>query len=197
MPRVADALARGEISTVAADALARARELAPGGFAEQAFVEQARALSYRDLRASLDRWRQEVDGDRDELERHARRRFTAVVTVDGTVRTEGELDPENAQYLITALRAKADAWSRTLTGDLRTPAQRRADALGEVCREWLDLAERPALGGERPHVVLTMDIQALQARSGGRAVLVLLCRPHNRVIHRGFGVAIVDGLPVF
>jgi hypothetical protein len=28
------------------------------------------------------------------------------------------------------------------------------------------------------------------------AKLVLLCRPHHRVIHRGFGVEIVDGRPV-
>jgi hypothetical protein len=31
----------------------------------------------------------------------------------------------------------------------------------------------------------------------GLSNLVLLCRPHHRVIHRGFGVAIVDGRPVF
>jgi hypothetical protein len=31
----------------------------------------------------------------------------------------------------------------------------------------------------------------------GLSNLVLLCRPHHRVIHRGFGVAIVDGLSVF
>jgi len=29
------------------------------------------------------------------------------------------------------------------------------------------------------------------------ANLVLLCRPHHRAIHRGFGVQMVDGSPVF
>jgi hypothetical protein len=29
------------------------------------------------------------------------------------------------------------------------------------------------------------------------ANLVLLCRPHHRAIHRGFGVDMVDGRPVF
>src|ERR671910_889678 len=108
---------------------------------------------------------------RDEEERHARRRFTAVVGLDGMVRTDGELDSENGQYVITALRAKVDAWSRGRIDDTRLPAQRRADALGEVCREWLDLAERPSVGGERPHVVVTMNLEALQARAGGRASL--------------------------
>lgn len=87
------------------------------------------------------------------------------------VRADGELDPENGQYLITALRAKVDAWARERTEDRRIPAPRRADALGEICREWLDLAERPAIGGERPHVVVTMDLAALEARAGGRASL--------------------------
>jgi pimeloyl-ACP methyl ester carboxylesterase len=82
-----------------------------------------------------------------------------------------ELDPENGQLVLTALRAKVDTWARTLTEDLRTPAQRRADALGEICREWLDLADRPTLAGERPHVVVTMDLAALEDRSGGRASL--------------------------
>jgi Domain of unknown function (DUF222) len=286
MPLVAEALSRGDISTAATDALVRAREAAPDAFAcvEGGMVERARSLSHRDLRAELDRWRQNVDAGHDEDDRHARRRFTAVVNADAMVRTDGELDPENGQVLITALRAKVDAWARTLADDLRTPAQRRADALGEICREWLDLAERPGLGGERPHVVVTMDLAALEARTGGRASLqdvgpitaetarrlacdasvtrvvtdarsvplevgratkavspairralavrdggcafpgcerppgwcdahhvkhwadggetgpsnlVLVCRPHHRVIHRGFGVAIVDGLPVF
>jgi len=152
MPRVADALARGEFSAAAVDVLARTRETSPEVFsrAEQTLVDQARSLSHRDLRATLDRWRQDVDADRDELERHARRRFTAVVSPEGMVRAEGELDPENGQYLITALRAKVDAWAREGNEDPRIPAQRRADALGEICREWLDLAERPALGGEPP-----------------------------------------------
>jgi hypothetical protein len=289
MPRVAEALSRGEISGAAVDALVRAREAGPEAFAgsEEVLVESARSLPHRELRASLDRWRSEVDAEaaaRDEAARHARRRFTPVVGLDGMVRAEGELDPENGQFLITALRAKVDSWTRTLVEDGRTPAQRRADALGEICREWLDLAERPTLGGERPHVVVTMDLEALRARSGGRAALsdigsvgaetarrlacdasvtrvitdarsvplevgratkvvspalrralavrdggcayprcerppgwcdahhvkhwadggetglsnlVLLCRPHHRLIHRGFGVAMVDGLPVF
>jgi hypothetical protein len=289
MPRAAEALARGEISTTAVDALVRARDAAPEAFAraEPALVRSARSRSHRDLRAELDRWRQEVDAGaagRDEEERHARRRFTAVVAADGMIRTDGELDPENGQYVITALRAKVDAWTRGRPDDERTPAQRRADALGEIAREWLDLAERPTLGGERPHVVVTMDLAALEARSAGRASLedvgsitpetarrlacdarvtrvitdarsmpidvgratkvvspamrralalrdggcafpgcerppgwcdahhvkhwadggetaltnlALLCRPHHRVIHRGFRVTIVDGRPEF
>jgi hypothetical protein len=51
--------------------------------------------------------------------------------------------------------------------DHRTPAQRRADALGEVCRQWLDSPVRPSVGSERPHVVATMDLASLEGRAVG------------------------------
>ena len=168
--------------------------------------------------------------------------------------------------------------------DMRTSAQRRADALGEICRQWLDGADRPEVAGERPHVTVTVDLEALEGRSGApcefddvgpispetarrwacdasvsrvitrgrseplevgrrtpvvpaalrRAVairdghcrfprcgrphgwcdahhvrhwadggetafpnLILLCRPHHRLVHHGFGVDTVDGRPTF
>lgn len=228
-----------------------------------------------------------ADPDRaleDEDRRFERRRLDVGPTIDGMVRVDGELDPETGQTLISALRAVVDVEMRTSPSiDARTPAQRRADALGEVCRRWLGSPERPAVAGERPNVVVTMDVRALEARAGraeledagsitpetarrlacdanvtrvvtvgasqplelGRATkvvppglrraiavrdggcrfpgcgrppgwcdahhvrhwadggetslsnLVLLCRPHHRVIHRGFRVDMVDGRPVF
>ena len=91
------------------------------------------------------------------------------------MRVDGELDPSTGQTVITALRAveDADVRSRERPGsaaelDPRAPAQRRADALGEICRQWLDLAERPLVSGERPHVVVTMDIASLERRAGRR-----------------------------
>jgi hypothetical protein len=80
------------------------------------------------------------------------------------VRVDGDLDPETGETLLTALSAVLDAESRSgpdLTDD-RTPAQRRADALGEICRQWLDLADRPTVAGERPHVTVTVDAAALR-----------------------------------
>jgi hypothetical protein len=178
-----------------------------------------------------------------------------------------------------------DAETRSAGGpDARTPTQRRADALGEICRQWLASRERPTVGGERPHVVVTIDLETLLERSGRRAELedtgsitpetarrlacdadvtrlitrgaseplelgrrtkvvpaglrraisvrdrgcrfpgcgrpsgwcdahhvqhwadggetslanlVLLCRPHHHAMHRGFGVQMLDGGPVF
>jgi hypothetical protein len=115
----------------------------------------------------------------DEERRFDRRRLHVSATLEGMVRVDGELDPVAGQTVITALRAVEDADVRSRLGhrsgeqhgpsaepDARTPGQRRADALGEICRQWLDLAERPVVSGERPHVVVTMDLASLQRRPG-------------------------------
>jgi len=76
--------------------------------------------------------------------------------------------PEAGETLLTALGAVLDAGSRSRReDDDRTPGQRRADALGEICRQWLDLAERPSVAGERPHVTVTVDADAIQGGSSG------------------------------
>jgi Domain of unknown function (DUF222) len=47
-----------------------------------------------------------------------------------------------------------DAEARSGAEDVRSPAQRRADALAEVCRQWLDRSDRLQVAGERPHVLI-------------------------------------------
>jgi hypothetical protein len=55
------------------------------------------------------------------------------------VRVDGNLDPETGELMLTAIRAVVDAEARSRTGeDSRSPVQRRADALGEICRQHLD-----------------------------------------------------------
>jgi Domain of unknown function (DUF222)/HNH endonuclease len=83
------------------------------------------------------------------------------------VRLDGNLDPETGETLITALRAVLDADARARDPeDNRSPAQRRADALGEVCRQWLDRSDRMAVAGERPHVTVIVDLLTLQGADG-------------------------------
>lgn len=62
-----------------------------------------------------------------------------------------------------ALRAVLDAETRSKAEDHRTPAQRRADGLGEVCRQWLDRSGRPTVAGERPHLTITVGAEVLAA----------------------------------
>lgn len=81
------------------------------------------------------------------------------------VRVDGDLDPESGEALLTAISAvlDVDARSGEADGDERSPAQRRADALGEICRGWLAESDRPRVAGERPHMLITVPIEALTA----------------------------------
>jgi hypothetical protein len=165
------AFADGEISSSSVRMLAEARGVHPEAFAEseELLVEAARSLSVRQLQVAVGRWKQLADerqgvGD-DDL--HARRSLNVSATFFGMVRVDGDLDPETGESLITALRSVMDTEIRSSDGhDHRTPAQRRADALGEICSWYLSRSDRPTVGGERPHVTVTVDLQALRGRPG-------------------------------
>jgi len=172
MPQTRQALDAGELSMSAVRVLVATRDADPSAFGrcEKELVEAARIHSMQDLQRVAAYWRQAVETERslegDEKIRE-RRRLHASVSFLGMVRVDGDLDPEIGETLLTALRAVLDAESRSRgKDDNRTPAQRRADALGEICRQWLDLAERPTVAGERPHVTVTVDADALQGTSG-------------------------------
>jgi hypothetical protein len=168
MPETRRALEEGDLSMSAARVLVAARDVDPDAFGrcERELVNAARIHSVRDLQRVASHWRRlaerelSLDGE-DELRR--RRRLHASETLEGMVRVDGDLDPETGEALLAALRAIIDAEARSGSrDDRRSPAQARADALGEVCRQWLDRSERPMAAGERPHVTLTVGLNALR-----------------------------------
>lgn len=171
MPATAEALASGELSRSAVQMLAGAREASPEAFArtERTLVDAAQVMPVASLRTAVAHWRLMASPDEEER-LHERRHLHVSPLLDGMVRVDGDLDPEVGQCLITALRAVQDADVRS-GPDLRTPAQRRADALGELCRWWLDRSDRSSVGGERQHVVVTMDLDSLERRAGRRCEL--------------------------
>jgi Domain of unknown function (DUF222)/HNH endonuclease len=176
MPRTREALAGGEISRSAAAVLVAAREVDPVEFSrvEEVFVDTAGTIPIRDLKRALAHWRDAVDHRQTEEDAEhlvQLRRLHVSPTLQGMVRVDGDLDPETGQVLITALRSVIDAEERQPGTDRRTFAQRKADALGEICRRWLDSADRPQVSGERPHVTITVDLEALEGRSGFRCEL--------------------------
>jgi Domain of unknown function (DUF222) len=141
-------LSSSEISVAAPMMLAAAREADAEAFdrCEDALVRAARALPVRDLRRAIDHWLQlaEVEAARGADESRFRRRGLFVsTTIGGMVRLDGDLDPETAQTVMTALRSIVDAGAREADDDDRRPAQRRADALGEICRWYLDSSDLP------------------------------------------------------
>jgi hypothetical protein len=94
-----------------------------------------------------------------------RRGLTLSLPVDGLVRLSGALGTEDAATVQAALHPLC----RPLPEDDRTPAQRRADALLEVCRLALRTQELPDDGGEPPQLAVTVAYQPL-SRTLGTAV---------------------------
>ena len=172
MPVARHALDEGDVSLSAVRVLADAREVDPDAFAraETTLVEAARMHSLRDLQRVTAHWRALVEQEQtpDPEERMRRRRsFHASVSFLGMVRVDGNLDPETGETLLTALSAVLDAEAHSRTReDTRSPAQRRADALGEICRQWLDRSDRPQVGGERPHIAVTVGLDVLRGSPG-------------------------------
>lgn len=83
----------------------------------------------------------------------------------GMVHIDGRLDPVSGQVVMTALNSLTDPGNLDSEDD-RTPAQRRADALVDLCRDHLDHAELPVQRNERPHVMVHLSLEALEGRAG-------------------------------
>ena len=177
MPATQRALGAGDVSMSAARMLVDAREPDPRSFArsEETLVEAARIHSISGLRQVASVWRQQVESTRRESGQdvlHARRRLSASLTFQGMVRVDGDLDPESGEVLLTALRAVMDADARVgKDRRARTHAQRRVDALHQICRSWLDAGDRPSVAGERPHVTVTVPAHAVADPGAGVAEL--------------------------
>src|SRR6266542_2217967 len=174
MPHVRDSLFTGGVSSSAVQILADARREHPAEFAagEKAQVDAAISKPVEELRRVVSEWAQTIDeqlADRAEILRD-RRRLNVCPTPTRMVRVEGELDPEGGEAVLTALQAKVDAELRAGGGrDLRTPAQRRATPCASWPHRYLDSSERPTVGGERPHVTVTVYVQTLRnGHTGGR-----------------------------
>ena len=93
-----------------------------------------------------------------------RRALTLTPTLDGQVYLRGHLDPVGGEYLHTALAALING--DRPAGDRRCHAERQADALVALARGALDAGGLPDVRGERPHVRVTIDWQALCAARG-------------------------------
>jgi Domain of unknown function (DUF222)/HNH endonuclease len=167
MPGTAEAFEAGDVSPSSVRVLVSARDAHVLEYrrGEQALVEIARDHPIGDLRRAISHWSQALDHTDPEARGEAlraRRRLHVSATFAGMVRIDGDLDPETGEVVMTALRAATDEMLRDEGPDERcTPAQRRADALGEITRQWLDRSDRPTVAGERPHMTITVPLRDL------------------------------------
>jgi hypothetical protein len=85
--------------------------------------------------------------------------------LDGVWRLDGYLNPLDGEILDTALRLAAGSDDDTEAP--RTPAQRRADALVNIAKRFLDDQEQPPARRNRPHVNVIVTRDDLEAGRGG------------------------------
>jgi len=157
--------------------------------AERSLAEHARALDPGQLRRVGDRLVHCFDRQRADdaaIRKLDRRGLSVAETMDGMVSVNGLLDPVTGALLMTALDTKLRPGSSpdrgdghgdgqaeatggaTAVDDVRTWAQRRADALAEICQEWLQDLNQVTVGGVRPHLSVIVD-HATLAEGRGRS----------------------------
>jgi hypothetical protein len=176
-PQTCEALAAGRVNGEQAEVIASAVAALPdeagpevAAKAEALLIDNAARLDPRGLRIAgahilglvAPELAEEHERHRlEQAEKRAfeRRFFTMSPDGIGGARLHGHLDQQAAATISAAL----DPLSRRAgTHDDRTPGQRRADALVDVCQLALDTETLPEHGGDRPGVVVTLNYDILR-----------------------------------
>jgi uncharacterized protein DUF222/HNH endonuclease len=169
LPQTAQALTNGQISPAHARVLAQGTRHLPdqtARAAEPVLLEAARHLDPPKLRQAVGYLLEVADPDAADVarqRRHERRGLWVTPTLDGMVAVDGLLEPEAGATVMAALEPlarPADA------DDDRLGGQRTADALVEVCRRSLEAGWLPKVGGVRPQLLVTMDLDSLLGHPG-------------------------------
>jgi Domain of unknown function (DUF222)/HNH endonuclease len=124
---------------------------------EQVFVDAAAMLDASLFARLVQRWAALADDElcdpaepgRGDDAGFAGRRLQLSRLLNGSWRLSGLLDPVAGEAVEAALVA---VMGKLSPGETRTPVQRRADALSDVCQSFLANADRPVVGNERPNV---------------------------------------------
>jgi hypothetical protein len=158
----------GQISTDQAHQLFRAAEQMPDKYpdAEPVLLEIV-GDTPEEVRRILDYWRHSIDKPgvviAEELQ-WERRRLDVSRKTNGMVSESFEMTGLAGETLLTALDALLPPPGED---DNRTPSQRRHDALEDLSRSFLEETETSEVGGEKPHLNIHVDLDALQGWAGG------------------------------
>ncbi len=187
-------LSGGQVQAIVANLSDRTVEL----FAEHApdLVPALEPLTVAETSRAMQAWRSRADALLDGGEpRQAERALHVSRTFGGQAEIKGSLDPASAAVVEQALRV-AGTDDDDATGS-RTPAERRADALVDLCQWFLDHQGMSTVGRHRPHVNVIVHLDDLTTNGGGGhtldgslldpdAIRVLLCDSNvHRVVVAG------------
>ena len=110
--------------------------------------------------------------ERDARVAHASRSLTIAPDHHGSMLLRGRLPLADGELLLTQLAAlMPSAESYTHTGERPSAAAKRADALARLCTVAANSGQLPTHGGDRPHVIVTLDYQTLLTGLGKAEVL--------------------------
>ena len=172
LPETTEAFANGDISYHHASLIARTSEQLGTKMeakAEGILVDAAKKLDPFSLRKVTGHLRHCLQPDevlRDANEAHDKRFLYLSQTMDGVFYLNGRLDAEGGATLQTALDS---VMGQPAKDDERTARQRRADAAVEMGRRLLDSRRLPEVGGQKPHLVVTLDMATLTKAPGSGA----------------------------
>ncbi len=189
-----DAVESGAVSMskarMVADVVNRDRAAAAERDAEK-LTSMASELAPNELARELEQWGRRIDEERGvDTNEDLRAKRSLVTQKRSTGMTEmiASLDPESAEVVAGALDARVQAEWRNGTAEehaAQTSAQRRADALVGICREWLNgfgalslensnasKAASPSVPSSlaspkaRPHVSVIINLDDLTTKTG-------------------------------
>ena len=172
LPQTAKAIADGDISfrhasLIAETAASLGEKFEP--LAEKILVDLAREVDPWRLKRGIQHLRHclEPDGVLDDANEAHKHRFLHVSqTFDGIFRIDGQLDAEGGAVLRTALDS---VMGPRRDDDERTASERCADAAVEIARRQLDGGQLPEVGGQKPHLAVSVDLATLRKEPGSMA----------------------------
>src|SRR5438034_897274 len=160
LPRLAQALARGELSYAKVRALTRVATPET----EERLMAVGRAGTAEHVERIVRGWRRvdRIAEAREEARRRQSRALHVYPDEDGMVVIRGRLAPEVGALLVQALAAAREAlYQGNVAAEPPTMAQQQADALGLLAETALHSGIDPGAPGERYQVVVHVDAPAL------------------------------------
>src|SRR5713226_2308660 len=172
LPRTEQALVDGDISYRHVALIAETASQLGDKFEAQAetiLVETAKEVCPWRLQRAIWHLKHCLDSEgvlSDANKSHDRRFLHMSQTLDGAYRIDGWLDGEGGAVLNTALNS---VMGPRLADDDRSATERRADAAVEMARRLLDGGQLPEVGGQKPHLAVSVDMATLSKEPSSMA----------------------------
>src|SRR3954454_14941838 len=158
-------LSSGQIDAVMANVAPHHAEL--WAEHEAAVVPTLVGLSVIDTARAMRDWANKAEAVRPRPVREEPDRQPSVSTLlDGRQEIKGHAQGEGGQLIVTALRVATTADPEE--GPKRTPGERKADALIDICKYFLDHQMIRTGSSHRPHVNVIVTHEELEQGAGGR-----------------------------